>query len=184
MSGDKDRLVALFEDEHFAKLSDSQKLFWSEFAAWLYSEKFIQGCVQKFLPYCANRLGEVAKQSGIINTRSDALIVSDHTNYAIGPHTDAAHRLITFLFYMPEDDRYSELGTSLYQCKDPDFICAGGPHYGFDKFNKVSTVEFLPNRLLMFVRSGRSFHGVEKIVQKNVERRLIINNVRLLPNMG
>jgi hypothetical protein len=136
--------------------------------------------VTKFLPWCANRLGRLLDGGEHLKVRSDALLVSDRTDYAIGPHTDAPHRLISFLFYMPDDERFRELGTSLYKHRDPGFWCPGGPHYPFENFNRVGTVEFLPNRLLMFVRTGKSFHGVEPIRRAGVDRRLLINNVRLL----
>lgn len=176
----KERLVSLFNDEHFDKLDPERRAFWAEFARWMYSERFINSVVQKFLPWCANRLAQVKERSGDLRVRSDALLVSDRTDYAIGPHTDAAHRLITFLFYMPQDDRYRAYGTSLFRHVDPKFFCPGGPHYPFDDFRKFGTVEFLPNRLLTFVRTGRSFHGVEQITEPELDRRLLINNVRLL----
>ena len=59
-------------------------------------------------------------------------------------------------------------------------MCPGGPHYPFEEFTRQETVEFLPNRLLMFVRTGKSFHGVESIELPNADRRLVINNVRLI----
>ncbi|MFO0207275.1 MAG: hypothetical protein ACK54L_14205, partial [Betaproteobacteria bacterium] len=111
----KERLVSLFNDEHFDKLDPERRAFWAEFARWMYSERFINSVVQKFLPWCANRLAQVKERSGDLRVRSDALLVSDRTDYAIGPHTDAAHRLITFLFYMPQDDRYRAYGTSLFR---------------------------------------------------------------------
>ncbi len=176
----KQRLVALFNDEHFGRLDPERRAFWLEFGKWMYSDEFIGMVTRRFLPWCANRLSQIYERSGRMRVRSDALLVSDRTEYAIGPHTDAPHRLITFLFYMPEDMRYRDLGTSIYRHKDPAFFCPGGPHYGFEDFEYMSTVEFIPNRLLSFVRTGRSFHGVEKVTSPGVDRRLLINNVRLL----
>jgi len=174
------RLTTLFNDEQFARLDPPRLAFWSEFASWLYSERFIRAVVARFLPWCANRLAVLHDLNGGVDLRSDALLVSDRTRYAIGPHTDAPHRLVSFLFYMPEDDRYRSLGTSFYRHEDPGFVCPGGPHYEFDRFSRTGMVEFLPNRLLMFVRTGRSFHGVEEIREPGVDRRLLINNLRIL----
>jgi hypothetical protein len=81
---------------------------------------------------------------------------------------------------MPEDDRLRELGTSIYAPKEAGFTCWGGPHYPHAKFDRVATVEFLPNRLLLFPKTERSFHGVEEITRPDVQRRLLIDNVRLL----
>ena len=179
-SGYQQRLVALFEDEHFERMEHARRAFWLDFSKWMYSKEFVSLVTRRFLPWCANRLSEIDGRSGRMRVRSDALLVSDRTQYAIGPHTDAPHRLISFLFYMPEDLRYRDLGTSVYRHKDPAFFCRGGPHHRFEDFDLLNTVEFIPNRLLAFVRTGRSFHGVEPVTRPDVDRRLLINNVRLM----
>jgi FkbM family methyltransferase len=174
------RKVTLFNDEHFKKLTDEQRIFWTSFSEWLYSEEFIINTLSRFSPWCINRIAEVQDRNEEVKLSCDALIVHDKENYAIGPHTDAKHRLLTFLFYAPTNSDDSDLGTSIYECKDPSFVCPGGPHYDFKNFNEVKKVSFIPNRLLCFVRTGKSFHGVEKITKPNVDRRLIINNIRLM----
>jgi len=179
----KERLVALFTDDTFARMDPERKAFWMEFGKYMYSPEFIELVTRRFLPWCANRLSALYERYGRMPLRSDAMLVSDRTDYAIGPHTDAKHRLISFLFYMPKDLEYQDLGTSLYRHKDPDFFCKGGPHYKFKDFVYLSTVNFIPNRLLTFVRTGRSFHGVEQITRPNVDRRLLVNNIRILEDV-
>jgi hypothetical protein len=179
-TGYKQRMVTLFNDEHFDRMDPRRRGFWSEFARWMYSDGFIDKVTRRFLPWCSNRLTEIHERKGRMRVSSDALLVSDRTDYAIGPHTDAPHRLISFLFYLPEDRRYQDLGTSIYRHKDPDFTCPGGPHHKFEDFERLGTVEFIPNRLMCFVRTDRSFHGVETVSRQDVDRRLLINNVRLL----
>ena len=178
-TGYDERLVGLFNEEHFARLSPASRGFWVGFADWLYDERFMDAVIEHFGPAVAPRLAHLA-QRGPVSIQGDALLVSDKTRYAIGPHTDAAHRLITFLFYLPADRRYQALGTSLYRPKNSNFRCAGGPHHPFDRFERHSTVAFLPNRLLLFARTDQSFHGVEPITQTQVERHLLINNIRLM----
>jgi FkbM family methyltransferase len=174
------RLVTLFNKEHFSKLDEERKKFYTELSSWLYSSEFIGTVVQKFLPWCANRLAQIHEKKGRLEIHGDALLVSDRTRYEIGPHTDAPHRLISFLFYLPKNEKDRKLGTSIYTSKDPGFVCPGGPHYNFADFNKINTIEFIPNRLLMFVRTARSFHGVEPILEEKTDRRLLISNVRLV----
>lgn len=176
----RERRVLLFNGADFARLAPASRAFWSEFSSWLYSERFLRTMIERFLPWCRDRLAAVRGPQGAVRVRSDALLVGDRTRYAIGPHTDAAHRLITFLFYLPQDRRDEGLGTSIYRHRDPGFSCRGGPHYPFDGFERVRTIGFVPNRLLMFVRTSRSFHGVEPILGEGVDRRLLINNVRLV----
>jgi precorrin-6B methylase 2 len=176
----EERLVVLFTDDEFARMTDAQQRFWKEFASWMYSDLFLNAFVAKFGRALEPRLSRILETSDALKVRGDALLVNDQTNYAVGPHTDAPHRLVTFLFYLPRDSSMRELGTSVYKAKDPSFTCWGGPHHPFDKFDFVRTVEFLPNRLLAFPKTERSFHGVEKIEREGINRPLLINNIRLL----
>lgn len=176
----RERSVVLFTDAEFSRMTIEQQRFWREFANWMYSEQFLYGFVQKFSDALEPRFTKILASDPALKARGDALLVNDQTNYAIGPHTDAPHRLISFLFYLPADDSMRELGTSIYRPKDPNFVCWGGPHHPFDRFDRTATVEFLPNRLLAFPKTERSFHGVEQIRRQSVNRQLLINNVRLL----
>jgi FkbM family methyltransferase len=177
--GYRERLVSLFSDEHFARLDPDRRKFWLGFADWLYSDRFINGVVSKFWPQVACRLADLNRAGEGVMVHGDALIVSDQPGYEIGPHTDLAHRLITFLFYLPEDGSSSDLGTSIYAPLDPSLECKGGPHYPFELFEKLDTVAFLPNRVLVFVRNNQSFHGVEAVAKGSSARHLVINNIRI-----
>jgi hypothetical protein len=146
----------------------------------MYSDVFLNAFVAKFASALGPRLDRILASSDALRVRGDALLVNDQTNYAVGPHTDAPHRLVTFLFYLPKDDSMRDLGTSVYRPKDSNFVCWGGPHHPFEKFEHVRTVEFLPNRLLAFPKTEKSFHGVERIEREGINRPLLINNIRLL----
>lgn len=175
----KDRLVCLFNAEHFNRLQPHDREFWLGFADWLYSDRFINGVIDKFWPHVACRLTDLNQQGAGVKLHGDALIVSDKTNYAIGPHTDQPHRLITFLFYLPKDTSMAGLGTSIYSPKIPFYECNGSKHHQFESFERLETVAFIPNRCLIFVRNNASFHGVEPIVMTDPERHLIIFNIRI-----
>ena len=60
------------------------------------------------------------------------------------------------------------------------FHLLGRTHDPFEGFDFVETVEFMPNRLLVFPKTERSFHGVQQINEQGVNRPLRINNVRVL----
>lgn len=175
-----ERLTVLFTDDEFARMSTTQQAFWQEFASWMYTDQFMAAFVAKFSEQLEPRLAKILAAEKSLLLKGDALLVNDQTNYAIGPHTDAPHRLISFLFYLPSDTSMRELGTSVYEHQDPSFVCWGGPHHPFTNFTKVATVEFLPNRLMVFPKTEKSFHGVEQIKREGVDRPLLINNVRLL----
>lgn len=94
---------------------------------------------------------------------TDLRLIRDQQNYAIGPHTDAAWKVLSLLFYLPPDGTLWEHGTSLYVPKDPTFRCPGGPHHAVERFTRVHTASFLPNSMIAFFKTDYSFHGVEPI---------------------
>lgn len=160
------RNVVLMNRPGYARLDPQRREFWEqEVGAWLLGNRFRFGVLEKF-----------RKQDGA--SAGDALIVSDRTRYAIGPHTDAPHRLVSLLFYLPEDATFSRFGTAFYTPLDPQFRCAGGPHHPFKNFRRVKTVGFVPNRLVVFAKTDRCFHGVEPVDLPGIDRRLLIYNVR------
>lgn len=160
------RQVVLMNSRGYERLDEARREFWTQFGAWLLGPGFRSEVLRKF------GIGADEEAS------SDALIVSDRTTYAIGPHTDAPHRKVSLLFYLPEDATFRRFGTSLYEPRDASFRCVGGPHHPFERFRRVATVEFLPNRLVAFPKSDRCFHGVERVDLPGIDRRLLIYNVR------
>jgi FkbM family methyltransferase len=176
----KERLVVLFSDAEFSRMTDEQQAFWREMASWMYTDQFVNHFVSKFQKHLEPRIDKIVKAERVLSLKSDSLLVNDCTNYAIGPHTDVPARLVSFLFYLPRDDSMRELGTSVYRPKEPSLTCWGLKHHGYEPFDRVRTVEFLPNRLMAFPKTERSFHGVEPIKRENVNRPLLINNIRVL----
>lgn len=111
----------------------------------------------------------------------EALLVRDVQNYALGPHTDSPLKVISFLFYLPADDSQQHLGTSIYVPKDRQFTCPGGPHYPFDRFDRMLTMPYVPNALFAFLKTPNAFHGVEPVDEAGVERNLLLYDVRIRP---
>lgn len=101
--------------------------------------------------------------SGSFPARTDLRLVADKQNYAIGPHTDAVWKVLSFLFYLPETAENAQNGTSIYLPRDPNFRCKGGPHYPYEDFVRAYTAPYLPNSLFAFFKTDFSFHGVERI---------------------
>lgn len=173
-----ERRVMPLKTDSISALPAIQREFWNCLVTSLYEDRVLRSFIKKFLPWCGDRLTRAFDARGSVDVNVDGLVVSDRTNYAIGPHTDSSARLLSLLFYMPSDDSYADLGTKIYRPRDPGFSCSGGPHYGFEAFEEVKQVKFLPNRVFGFLRSARSFHGVEKISLEGVDRRLLIVNLR------
>lgn len=126
--------------------------------AFLLTEEFTSAVISAFIPSFAKRF-----PTGEFKPKTDLRLILDSQNYAIGPHTDAKWKVVSLLFYLPEDYALEKLGTSIYIPKDRSFRCAGGPHHKFEDFTRIHTVPFRPNSCLGFFKTDYSFHGVEPI---------------------
>ena len=171
-----ERFVLPITPNGIATLTNERRQFWNDFYAWFGGQNFCLSMIDKFEPQVRVRLRD---HTEACTYAADALAVRDLTNYSIGPHTDAPHRLITMLFYCPADDKHPHLGTTIFWPLDPDFRCHGGPHYPFAPFKKITTMPYRRNTLFAFFKDDRSFHGVEPIQDANFERDLILYDVRV-----
>ncbi|MDP1682152.1 MAG: hypothetical protein Q8L39_10325 [Burkholderiales bacterium] len=181
-SGDyKERHVIRFTPSEIEKLQNGRQAFWKEMATWFLGKNFMVSLIDKFRPQIESRLGMSIDH---FSFQPDSLIVRDHSRYEIGPHTDLPHRLLSLLFYCPQDSSRAHLGTTIYTPIDKSFTCVGGPHYPFEMFEKVVTMEYKPNSLFAFLRTNNSFHGVEPIIEDEVERDLILYNIRVAKKEG
>jgi hypothetical protein len=175
--GSSARRVIVITDKGLAQIEGRRRRFWTQSVAhWLMASGLVLAATEKF----AHALTEFGADPRSAPLGADGLIVSDRTSYAIGPHTDSPQRVVSLLFYVPEDDTFRRFGTSLYVPRDPSFRCPGGPHHEVERFLRAKTIEFLPNRLVMFPKSDRCFHGVEPVDLPGIERRLLIYDVQRL----
>ena len=171
------RVVLPLTPEDVAALAEPYRSFWDATARWLVGGSFVRIVLQKFSPLLAQRFGDPAA----LQYGHEALVVQDRTNYSLGPHTDSPSKVLSFLFYLPADASMPHLGTSMYLPKDPSFTCPGGPHHAFDRFERLLTVPYVPNTLFAFMKTENAFHGVEPIAEPNVERALLLYDIRVVP---
>lgn len=174
VKGYKERFV-LDPNGPMEGLSDAQRSFWSDMSRGLRAGMFRRLLLSKFQPYLKERF-----KGQTVEVTDETLLVEDITKYALGPHTDAPSKVITVLFYLPRDLSQSHLGTSIYQPKNPADVCPGGPHYGFEQFNRVATMPFLPNSMFAFVKGDTSFHGVEPVTDPDVKRWLLLYDIKVV----
>jgi hypothetical protein len=152
--------------------------FWRETAQWLLGGSFTRVVLQKFSHLLAQRFEDPTT----VKYYHEALVVQDSTDYVLGPHTDSPLKVLSFLFYLPADDSMPHLGTSMYLPKDPSFTCGGGPHHGFEGFDRLLTVPYVPNTLFGFIKTPNAFHGVEPVSEPNVKRALLLYDIRTQDN--
>jgi hypothetical protein len=168
------RLVMVVNEENVRALAEPLRGFWNGLAGWLLGG-FGATVLAKFGQFLDRRFGD----SRAMQYYDEALIVQDYTTYSLGPHTDSPAKVLSFLFYLPPDDSLAHLGTSIYVPKDPAFTCHGGPHHPFDRFQRMTTMPYLPNSLFAFVKTHNSFHGVEPISEKGIRRDLLLYDIKV-----
>lgn len=171
----KERLVMLLEDRFFADQPPEMEEFWVNVAFAVMSSAVITACYGKFR---ATLEARVSHLKGVGRLDPELLIVSDRSDYKIGPHTDSRARLLSLLYYLSPDSKYRTYGTGLYKPKNPDMPVNDILHHPVSEFDLVSRVEYRPNRLVLFPRTDHSYHGVEPVPVENCDRRLLIVNIR------
>ena len=143
---------------------------WQDLVNWMRRREFVLPLLQKFRSHLGDRFGDQLVTTDFI---ADLQVIRDFTGYELAPHTDSGHKVIVILFYLPDTPKDWSLGTSIYEPLDSGFRCQGGPHYSFDLFRRVKTVEYVPNSVLCFLKTDNSFHGVEPVIEKDKQRDLI-----------
>ncbi len=174
-----ERFVLPFTPSGIERLQDDRRIFWKNFGNWFLAYPFMEAVIDKFVDHARKRFGDNLSQTKF---EVDSLLIQDLTNYSIGPHTDSKYRLLSMLFYCPENAGKKHLGTSIYVPLDPSFRCEGGRHYKRDQFRLISTFEYKPNTLLAFFKTDNSFHGVEPITELGVQRDLLLYDIRVCAN--
>lgn len=169
----KNRHVVNLDPAEVAAMREPVRGVWQDMASWMLREPFARALVTAFGPFLQQRFRD---QPDVV-IKSEARFVEDQPGFEHGPHTDAPWKVLSLIFYLPDDDASQHLGTGLYVPRDPNFRCRGGPHYPFDKFRHIFTVPYRRNAAFMFVKSEQSFHGVEPIVQGGRSRHLILYDI-------
>lgn len=167
-----ERHIFQFNKRNIEKLPITHRHFWHSFSEWIMGNELMMELYQKFEPYL--HLHPILKDKrDNIQLYSDAKLAYDLTNYSIGPHTDHPSRLLSFIYYMPEDDDKEQYGTSFYVPKDSSFTCPGGPHHNRSLFDSAYTAPYKKNSMIVFFKTANSFHGVDPIREKRLLRRSI-----------
>ena len=167
----KDRYMFMMPSAKMNALKGVQRTFWDAMSELLNSIEMQTALLHKFQPLVEERLGP--DLGGDVSFSSEILFMQDQGDYKIGPHTDHPVNVIAMLIYLPLTDEHSEWGTSLYAPKDQNFRCIGGPHHGFEDFDRLYTAEFRPNSAVCILKTSYSFHGVEQNPSADIDRNLI-----------
>jgi hypothetical protein len=141
------------------------KGFWVDFNRWFMGSELAGAVLRTFAEPLRDRFGDVESWPEV---SVEAQFIRHRAGYFLGPHSDLYTKLVVLLFYLAPDDNLAHVGTSLYRPKDSGFSCHDSKHYPFDDFVKVKTAPYKRNSLLAFMRSDRSFHGLEPLSEQDV----------------
>ncbi len=170
----RNRSVLLMNDQSLGQLDEPYRSFWAGVGGMLLAGNLGPLLMSKFSQAIDGRFtGQAA-----IEVADEALLVQDHADYSLGPHTDSPSKVFSLLFYLPADDTRAHLGTSIYVPKDRSFTCQGGPHYPFENFDRMLTMPYLPNTAFGFVKTPNAFHGVEPVTEGDGQRTLLLYDIR------
>lgn len=142
-----------------------------EGCAFMVSNEFMNEVMMIFYPWFKKLYGDKK-----ISISMDLRTVRDKKGYAIGPHTDAAWKLVSMLFYLPQTYGHKDCGTSIFVPKIRGFKCLGGPHYDFDGFDEAWRAPYEPNTCFGFWKTESSFHGVYP-VEDDFSRDVLLLNL-------
>jgi hypothetical protein len=146
------------------KLPDEIRSFWVGFTQWFLGLEFAQAVLKTFAEPLRERFG----MQPVPEVSVEAQLIRHRAGYFLGPHSDLYSKLAVVLLYLAPDESASHLGTSIYRPKVPGFACANSTHYSFEDFIRVEIAPYRPNSLLAFLRSDRSFHGVQPLSEQDV----------------
>lgn len=140
--------------------------------------------VRKFWEEVYNYLGNSVQKMllekfsiDVPNKKFEILYTRDSKNYQIYPHTDRANKILTALFYLPQTDDNSELGTVIFTPKNKELTNSNGSHFPFEDFDIHKIIPYKRNKLFCFVKSDISFHGVHPVTI-DVDRDLLIFDIQ------
>ncbi|WP_370155283.1 hypothetical protein [Ferrovibrio sp.] len=157
---------------------EDSKAFWRSLFKTFRDSEFSAMWAHVFRAAMTEKLADHKMGFGDLRLYNEMFLMRDTTTYSLGPHTDSPRKMVSVLFYLPSDDRRAALGTSAYIPKDRGFTCLGGPHHPFENFDLVATMPYLPNTLVAFPQTKRSFHGVEPVTQPDALRDLLLFDLK------
>ncbi len=155
------RTITLSDEDAAAGLAEPRRSFWAGVRAGLSSPAFMDFVVRLF--------GDAVGDRFAPDLEARLYLFRDAGGYAIGPHADTARKIVTMLFYMPEDERSLACGTTLLK-KTGDGPLRDSADNDWSGFAAVKTAPFEANSVAGFLVTDRSYHGVRK-TPEGVARR-------------
>jgi len=153
--GKRTRFLLDLTSASLARLDAADRPFWEAMIEVFTAPEIARAVIEKFEPWLRVRFGDRLPELIAV-----PILYRDYPGYKIGIHPDAAHKIATLQFYLPEDDSQSHLGTVFHQRH------ANG-------FKRLKRNRFAPNSAYAFVRTEESWHSVDELASGEKVRNSI-----------
>lgn len=154
-------------DDRFSVVIYNRESGYSELDGYKFADEAVQFrrfCRDFLIPIIAKKLNVAMPGKWDDDTR----FILDKQGYKKHPHTDHPGKIFSILIYMS----HSSNGTTILKPKKEGYIDSYGYDHKYGEFNEVYDLPFVPNSMLAFERTDRSFHCV-KITRPGEIRRAI-----------
>jgi len=113
----------------------------------------------------------------------------DYDAFSISPHKDQDSKIISFLLYLPKDNKNKQNGTQLLKPLK-NTKNKGDNHLQWYDFKKIKDIEFVKNRFICWSVNSKSFHSVDvrflrgdKNAYRDTVRGFYFQNKKNLPSL-
>ncbi|WP_165322163.1 class I SAM-dependent methyltransferase [Rhizorhabdus phycosphaerae] len=154
-SGRVTRLLLDLTHETLWRLPAEDQPFWEAMIEVFTSPRIAAAVTDKFGATLAARFdGRIPELVAV------PIFYRDKPGYRIGIHPDAATKVATLQFYLPEDDAQAHVGTVFHRRSG-------------EGFERLKQNRFLPNSAYAFVRTEESWHSVDQLGPQERDRNTI-----------
>lgn len=153
--GRRTRFLLDLTPASLARLREEDRPFWGAMIEVFTAPEISRAIVAKFVPTLERRFGSEMPELVAV-----PILYRDHPGYRIGLHPDAASKIATMQFYLPEDLSQRHLGTTFHRRNG-------------DSFERLKTNPFIPNAAYAFVRTPEGWHSVDELAATEKVRNSI-----------
>ncbi len=137
------------------RIDPDDRDFWFAMVELFTAPAIARAICAKYAPTMRDRFGDTMPELVCV-----PIMYRDFVGYRIGIHPDAATKVATMQFYLPEDESQAHLGTVFHRRKG-------------EQFERIGAHPFLPNSAHSFVRTEESWHSVDELGPQEKRRNTI-----------
>jgi len=135
------------------RLGEPHRSFWAEISHALMSRRLRDVVFAKLSGDLHRRFGSRPNQLHAIAAYPKPALIKDLGGYEIAPHRDTRSKIVTMQFYLPEDRRNNDLGTTVYR---QNYFRLRNLISLRNRFEAVKRFSFAPNSGYAFAVGSRS----------------------------